>query len=479
VFVNTGLPAFTDAFAARNTVTGSPLTIVGSNTTSTAEAGEPDPVGARNNRTVWIAWTSPSTGRAVVDTFGSFFDTVLAVYSGANLGSQTLLGANDDTGSLQSEVAFNAVGGTTYNIQVAGFSSSDNVGAITLHITAALAPPFIALQPQNRTVFPGTNVTFSVGAFGTAPLRYQWRFNGVELPGAVSSVLALNNVQISSEGAYSVLITNFLGAVTSAVATLTIDDGLVSTRRLTLVPLHQDWKYNQTGVDPGPPWRVPGFDDSTWPTGQTLFGFEDTVPSPYFEPFRTPLRQGSAGGPVTTLFRTHFTFTNTPGTITLLSSNWVDDGAIFYLNGDEAGRLRMLAGVSNFFALAQNVVPEGQTNLLIFPASSLVAGDNVLAVEVHQSGFGNVDVVFGMTLDASIVVTNAPALIQALRLPSGAFQVTISGLPGRVHALDVAVPLGAPWSTLTTFSNFTGQATYVDTAGTNGIARFYRARVVR
>jgi hypothetical protein len=478
ILVNTGNLALTDSFAARNVVTGTPLVVLGSNTNTTSEAQEPDPLRARNARTVWIAWTAPTTGQAVVDTVGSDFDTVLAVYTGGTLSTLNLMGANDDFRGLQSQVSFNAAAGTTYQIQVAGFSSEGNVGNIVLNITAALSSPFIALQPQSRTVPLGTNVAFSVGAFGSPPLSYQWRRDGVALPGATTATLTLQNVQASQEGGYSVVVSNPLGASTSVVATLTVDDGLISVQRTTLVPLHQTWRFNQSGSDPGAAWRNPGYDDSSWNTGQTLFGFEDTVPNPYFEPFRTPLRAG-AGSPVTTLFRVHFQYTNSLSTpVTLVSSNWIDDGAVFFLNGMDAGRIRMLAGVTDFFALASSQAsPEGQVVVLQLPTTNLLAGDNVLAVQVHQTSFNNADVVFGSTLDAVSVTTNAPVLSQPVPLQNGGWRLTLTGIAGRRYALETASPLGAPWTQLTIFSNFTGQATYTDATSPANATRFYRARV--
>ncbi|MBK8002150.1 MAG: hypothetical protein IPK15_26515, partial [Verrucomicrobia bacterium] len=100
VSVNSGIVQFTDNFAARNTITGLPVTVVGSSSTATAEVGEPDPLTLRNDRTLWIAWTAPFSGEVAVDTFTSGFDTVLAVYRGTVLSTLTSMGANDDTQSL-------------------------------------------------------------------------------------------------------------------------------------------------------------------------------------------------------------------------------------------------------------------------------------------------------------------------------------------------------------------------------------------
>ena len=51
----------------------------------------------------------------------------------------------------------------------------------------APAPPAIRTQPQNQTVAVGASASFTVIASGTAPLVYQWHFNGTNLPGATTS----------------------------------------------------------------------------------------------------------------------------------------------------------------------------------------------------------------------------------------------------------------------------------------------------
>jgi len=77
-------------------------------------------------------------------------------------------------------------------------------------------------QPQSLTVVQGQTATFSVNAVGTAPLTYQWRFNGVNIPGATASTLSVSNAQPSQAGNYSVVVSNPFGSTTSAVATLTV-----------------------------------------------------------------------------------------------------------------------------------------------------------------------------------------------------------------------------------------------------------------
>jgi hypothetical protein len=83
------------------------------------------------------------------------------------------------------------------------------------------AQPIIINQPQSQTNIVGTVAAFSVGATGTTPLFYQWQHDAA-LPSQTNATLTLTNVQISSTGDYSVVITNIQGSVTSAVATLTV-----------------------------------------------------------------------------------------------------------------------------------------------------------------------------------------------------------------------------------------------------------------
>ena len=83
-------------------------------------------------------------------------------------------------------------------------------------------PPFITTPPSNQVVVVSNNITFNVAAGGTAPLSYQWLFNGTNLLNATSSVLSLNNVPFAQAGDYSVLVSNTFGVVTSSIATLTV-----------------------------------------------------------------------------------------------------------------------------------------------------------------------------------------------------------------------------------------------------------------
>jgi hypothetical protein len=87
--------------------------------------------------------------------------------------------------------------------------------------------PWIYLQPQATSVTANHNATFSVTAVGYHPLAYQWQYEGVNLAGATNSTLTLSNVQPSSAGAYSVLVTNGYGSALSSNANLSVNVALI------------------------------------------------------------------------------------------------------------------------------------------------------------------------------------------------------------------------------------------------------------
>lgn len=95
-------------------------------------------------------------------------------------------------------------------------------GAPFIGASFAGGAPAIMAQPQSRTNTVATDAVFSVVVSGTGPIGYQWRFNGVDIPGATTNSYVRTNVQSADVGSYSVAISNSQGTVTSASAQLTV-----------------------------------------------------------------------------------------------------------------------------------------------------------------------------------------------------------------------------------------------------------------
>jgi len=83
-------------------------------------------------------------------------------------------------------------------------------------------PPIITTQPQDQVVSVGQTAVFSVGAVGPGLIGYQWLFNGNPLADATNSVYALGGARSTNVGAYSVMVSNYLGLVVSSNAALVL-----------------------------------------------------------------------------------------------------------------------------------------------------------------------------------------------------------------------------------------------------------------
>jgi hypothetical protein len=128
----------------------------------------------------------------------------------------------------------NALAATTSTLTIAN-AQLTNVGSYQVMVTnnygsatSAVAtltvvwPPQIIVQLTNQAVFVSSNATFAATATGTAPLAYQWWFNGTNALTSTSATLTLTNVQLMNAGGYHVVVTNNYGRATSLVARLSV-----------------------------------------------------------------------------------------------------------------------------------------------------------------------------------------------------------------------------------------------------------------
>ena len=85
-----------------------------------------------------------------------------------------------------------------------------------------LYPPEFVTQPVSRNTNVGAAVTFSALVSNPTPSYYQWRKDGVNIPGATGLSYYLGNVQFADAGSYSVFVNNAFGGITSSNAVLNV-----------------------------------------------------------------------------------------------------------------------------------------------------------------------------------------------------------------------------------------------------------------
>ncbi|RYD46359.1 MAG: hypothetical protein EOP85_07605, partial [Verrucomicrobiaceae bacterium] len=189
------------------------------------------------------------------------------------------------------------------------------------------------------------------------------------------------------------------------------------------------WKYLSDGSNQGTAWRAPSYNDSTWPVGTAELGYGDgdeatVIPYPDVDPVTPGIQK-----PATCYFRRGFSVTN-PNQVTSLSLRVeYDDAYVVYVNGTRvAGNLPLNPSYDHY---AANVV-EDTIETVSIPSSALVAGANVIAVEIHQCNSGSSDLSMNLSLTATRTSTTTPLIL--------------SGTGERV--LRVRAKNGSAWSAL-------------------------------
>jgi hypothetical protein len=140
------------------------------------------------------------------------------------------------------------------------------VAAAPFATSGAADAPVISTQPAGGSVPASSDHSLSVVATGTAPLRYQWRYNGAGITRATNSALTLTNIQLSQAGNYSVVVYNNAGLVESSNATVNVVLGAYfvqhprstnamrgasvtfSAVAVSSSPITYQWRFNGTSI---------------------------------------------------------------------------------------------------------------------------------------------------------------------------------------------------------------------------------------
>ncbi|MBI5386580.1 MAG: alkaline phosphatase family protein [Verrucomicrobia bacterium] len=374
-------------------------TVRGSNVGATKEPGEANHGGNVGGASVFWMWTPPINTTVSIDTFGSSFDTTMAVYVLAG-GSLYLVGNADDApGTLQSQIVFGTAPVVyTFVIAVDGFNAGSGPAMGDIVLNVAVRPNVTLTAPANNASFTApTNITLTASASGgNGPMSRVEFYQAGQLISQDTNApysIVWSNVPPGSYAITAVAVeaTGVTNASTPVLITVN-PPGFVPVR---LLAPGASWKYRDTGTNLGTLWRAPDFDDQNWAAGLAPLGYSD----PHI---RTTVNSGPAGNYfITTYFRRSFVATNPASFSSLLFRMVCDDGAVVYLNGTEVFRSNLPDGAVTYLTPALAAIGgSGETtyNNTYASAGLVVPGTNVLAVEVHQQSPTSSDLGFDLEL---------------------------------------------------------------------------------
>lgn len=260
---------------------------------------------------------------------------------------------------------------------------------------------------QNDLSAYGDGVTLALSEFSTDTSSLDYEVvsdhlvvatGSVEfLPGEIRKKLSLPTLPTTPEKFVRITLTGASASSLSGPRNFFFFPSTVASEPQTLISTGSIWRYLDDGSDQGQAWQDLGFDDSSWPQGAAQLGYGDGDEAQVIN------GETSEGNPIATTYFRHSFNVDDPDQFDTLSIRLLrDDGAIVYLNGAEEFRSNIDDGPVAFDDFTGNVADQENTYFeYIISASNLQAGNNTIAVEIHQANATSSDVSFDLELIAT------------------------------------------------------------------------------
>lgn len=467
----TGTPGMgppNDSFNNAFTISGATGSTNGTSSGATKEAGEPSHAGNNGGKSVWYRWTPAVSGTAVIDTTGSAFDTLLAVYTGADVASLTLQAANNDISVInsRSRVTFSVVAGTTYRIAVDGRNGES--GALVLNWNDVTGPPVndsfssaIALAGSSGTA-NGTNINATkqsgepnhAANTGGSSIWYRWTpANG-------------GQVTFNTLGStFDTLLAVYTGSTVSSLTVVATNDDLSlnflqsqvaftavagTTYRIAVDGFNGDIGMLTLNWAQGSPAND-AFANATVVSG--TFGTTNGNNFNASLEQNEPLHADEPGG-----HSVWYKWTAPAnGTIVFDTAGSALDALLAVYTGSQLNNLSLVA--ANHY---------GGASLESRVEFHAVAGT---VYRIAVDGFDGAQWTFRLNWHSQV----QPRFASITRVPAGAL-VTVTGAAGDRYEIQTSSNL-ANWSPLLGLTNSTGTVQFIDPSATNLTHRFYRALV--
>jgi len=197
----------------------SPATIAGTTVTVVITSGQSPFAEFGSYRfqpaTSWNTYTITALSGDVLNSSGTYSYTKDSANTGLMSFDDVVVGHG-----LSLQLSFDSVSTGTVFLRKSG-TTGYQTGLFS--ITNPSSPLTITAHPVSQRVNGGESVTFAVSATGTPPMIFQWRKNGMPIPGGTSATLTIPSATAADQGTYDVVVTDAYGSCSSETATLTLE----------------------------------------------------------------------------------------------------------------------------------------------------------------------------------------------------------------------------------------------------------------
>lgn len=271
-------------------------------------------------------------------------------------------------------------------------------------------PPRVDAGPDQEfpavTQFPQSVLLEGSGLDDGKPnggLTYLWAQVGGPGPVVIETPdQRTTSVRLPGQGTYRLRLSVSDGALSSADEVVLT--ALRSGGEVTWIPAGSTWRYLDTGVDLAAAWRAAGYDDSAWKSGKGVFGYGDPN-----QATKVGFGSNSNAKHITTYFRLKFNVPDPASVIALLGKVLRDDGVVVWLNGIQVAKDNLPEGNVSATTLASSAIGGADESTYFeyrLDPGALKAGENTLAVEVHQNSRSSSDLSFDLSLVATVLPSN-------------------------------------------------------------------------
>lgn len=407
-------------------------------------------------------------------------------------------GATNATYPLPSPAAADTASGYSVVVSNAFGLTTSRVATLALSYNA----PAITVSPANQPVMPGvSSVTFSASASGDPPLSFQWRTNGVAIPGATASSYTLNNPNTNvASSAFDVVVTNVCGVATSSSAVMLFPHGFLVSDALpgffsgvNLITTNTSGMslFAWSSPDPNlpiPSWSLEGpLQEQPLNDGSGNSRYSINV-NPVVSPVYYLLGQTTAGPylqpvPVqwitTDILGNNYFFT---ALLTLSPAGVLGFSAPPALIQSPLPQTVLVGKTVTYTVMASGAGPlayQWYFNTTTALAGATDATLTLSAVTAASTGAYSVTVsnAFGGVTSTPAALTVVPAPQLRLLSSPGSVQLNAGGVAGGTYWLQAATDLTPPaiWVTVATnVADATGAVRFSDTNLSGSAGRFYR-----
>ena len=329
---------------------------------------------------------------------------------------------------------FAATGQYTVKLTVTDSGTPGLTDTATVPVTVGI--PVLEVSPTALDFGPtGASLNFTVRNRGTGMLTYtitrppadSW-LTVSPLTGTCTTAVDTITVDVKRDGlaagTYTSLVT--VGAGAAGTQTVSVRMQVVPQMEQVLVEAGGPWRYLRGDFEPPADWYTtwfqPEFDDSGWPSGNTGIGYSNSNDVVY----ATDLSD-MYDSYICFYTRTRFQVQDPGAVVALELDAAYDDGFVAYINGQEVARANMGPQESpvSIIMEATDMHEEAQEPDAVFPIvlkpGLLRAGENVLAIEVHNIGITSSDAGIVPRLKATVANLGPPKVVG----------VTLNGRAGR------------------------------------------------